>query len=395
MRNYFPGCKIINHYLKISFDDMKKYKNILVTGGAGFIGSYLVDALIEKGYKVRVLDNLYRQIHPTGQLPQYFNPKAEFIKGDVTSRKDWLKALQGMDAVYHFAAAVGVGQSMYEIEHYVKVNSLGTALMLDILANTKHKIKKMIIAASMSSYGEGSYRCKTHGIVRPPLRSQEQLEKRDFKVYCPVCSLVVDSVPTMEDAKQNSNSIYAIGKKEQEEMVMNIGLAYNIPSVALRFFNVYGPRQSLSNPYNGVVAIFMSRIKNGKPPIINEDGQQTRDFIHIKDLTKVNILALEKDSANHQTFNVGSGKPVSIKDMAEMLIKLYGGKLTPEISYKIRKLDVRHCFADIKKMKKLLAFQPKIDLMDGLKGVIKWSEKEQAVDKLDFAMKELEKRGLR
>lgn len=374
---------------------MKKYKNILVTGGAGFIGSHLVDGLIENGYKVRVLDNLFRQIHPTGHLPQYFNPKAEFIKGDVTVRHDWLKALEGMDAVYHFAAAVGVGQSMYEIEHYVKVNSLGTALMLDILANTKHNIKKMIIAASMSSYGEGSYRCKIHGIVRPPLRSQAKLEKRDFRVYCPVCSLTVDPVPTTEDAKQNSNSIYAIGKKDQEEMVMNIGVAYNIPSVALRYFNVYGPRQSLSNPYNGVVAIFMSRIKNGKPPIINEDGLQTRDFIHIKDLTKVNILALEKDSANYQTFNVGSGNPVSIKKIAEILINLYGAKLTPEISYKIRKLDVRHCFADIKKMKKLLGFQPQIDLTYGLKEVIKWSEKEQAVDKLDFAMKELEKRGLR
>ena len=374
---------------------MKKYKNILVTGGAGFIGSHLVDGLIENGYKVRVLDNLYRQIHPTGRLPQYFNSKAEFIKGDVTSRKDWSQALQGMDAVYHFAAAVGVGQSMYEIEHYVKVNSLGTALMLDILANTRHNIKKMIIAASMSSYGEGSYHCKTHGIVRPPLRSQIQLQKRDFYVYCPVCSLIVDPVPTKEDAKQNSNSIYAIGKKDQEEMVMNIGSAYNIPSVALRYFNVYGPRQSLSNPYNGVVAIFMSRIKNGKPPIINEDGLQTRDFIHIKDLTKVNILALEKDSANYQTINVGSGNPLSIKKIAEILIKLYGSKLTPEISYKIRKLDVRHCFADIGKMKKLLAFQPQIDLTYGLKEVIKWSEKEQAVDKLDFAMKELEKRGLR
>ncbi|MBI3954817.1 GDP-mannose 4,6-dehydratase, partial [Candidatus Gottesmanbacteria bacterium] len=366
-----------------------------VTGGAGFIGSHLVDSLIENGYKVRVLDNLFRQIHPTGRLPQYFNSKAEFIKGDVTVKHDWMKALEGIDAIYHFAAAVGVGQSMYEIEHYVKVNSLGTALMLDILANSKHKIKKMIIAASMSSYGEGSYRCKTHGIVRPPLRSQAKLEKRDFQVYCPICNSIVDPVSTMEDVKQNSNSIYAIGKKDQEEMVMNIGVAYNIPSVALRYFNVYGPRQSLSNPYNGVVAIFMSRIKNGKPPIFNEDGLQTRDFIHIKDLTKVNILALEKDLANYQTFNVGSGIPISIKKVAEILIKLYGGNLTPEISYKIRKLDVRHCFADIGKMKKLLDFQPQIELKEGLREVIKWSEKEEAVDKLEFAMKELEKRGLR
>lgn len=373
---------------------MIKYKKILVTGGAGFIGSHLVDGLIEKGYKVRVLDNLYKQIHPTGKLPPYFNKKAQFMKGDVTDKKDWTDALEDVDAVYHLAAAVGVGQSMYEIEHYVKVNSLGTALLLDFLANRKHNVRKVIVAASMSSYGEGTYKCKKCGLVRPPLRNEEQLQKKDFNVYCPNCSSLVVPVPTSEDAKQNCNSIYAINKKNQEEMVLNIGTAYGIASVALRYFNVYGTRQSLSNPYNGVVAIFMSRIKNGKRPIINEDGLQTRDFVHVKDVTEANIAALEEDRANYKVFNVGSGTPVTIKDIAEILAKIYKSRVRPDITFKTRKLDVRHCYADIEKIK-TLGWQPKIDLEKGLREVADWAHMEESVDKLEFALQELSKRGLR
>lgn len=374
---------------------MKAYKKILVTGGAGFIGSYLVDGLIQKGYTVRVLDNLYRQIHPSGELPSYFNRKAEFIHGDVTKRTDLEKALKGVDAVYHFAAAVGVGQSMYEIEHYVKVNSLGTALLLDILAERKLRVKKIIIAASMSSYGEGSYTCKHCGIVRPPLRLESKLLLRDFSVYCPDCHRVVTSIATKEDDCQNSNSIYAITKKNQEELVLTFGRTYSIPSVALRYFNVYGARQSLSNPYNGVVAIFMSRIKNGKPPVINEDGLQTRDFVHVKDVTIANISALEKENADYHALNVGSGEPISIKNIAEMLIRLYKSHTEPEISYKCRKLDVRHCYADTHKIARLLGWKPSVKLIDGLVDVLKWAEKEKAIDMLDYSLKQLEKRGLR
>lgn len=374
---------------------MSQYKHILVTGGAGFIGSHLTDGLIKRGYRVRVIDNLYPQIHPTGELPDYFNKKAEFIRGDVTKRNDWRKALRGIDAVFHFAAAVGVGQSMYEIEHYVKVNSLGTGILLDILANEKHKVKKIIVAASMSSYGEGTYKCKQCGLVRPPLRDEKRLFKGDFNVYCPVCGKSVDPVETKEDAFQHSNSIYAISKKNQEEMVLNVGLAYGIPAVALRYFNVYGSRQSLSNPYNGVVAIFMSRIKNNKPPIINEDGMQTRDFIHISDLIQANIASLEKDRADYQIFNVGSGKPVTIKDVAEVINGLYKTNIKPTISFKVRRLDVRHCFADITKINKMLGWKPTVQFKDGLKEVVTWSKKEKAVDKLDYAMKQLQKRGLR
>lgn len=374
---------------------MNKYKSILVTGGAGFIGSHLVDGLIVKGYSVRVLDNLYKQIHPTGKLPAYFNKKAQFIKGDVTRRADWQKALEGIDAVFHLAAAVGVGQSMYEIEHYVKVNSLGTAIFLDILANSNHTVKKIVVAASMSSYGEGTYSCKQCGLVRPPLRSEENLQKKDFNVYCPNCTDVVTPVSTSETALQNCNSIYAIGKKNQEEMILNIGRAYNIAAVSLRYFNVYGPRQSLSNPYNGVVAIFMSRIKNGKPPVINEDGLQTRDFIHIKDVTAANIVALESDGANFEVFNVGSGKPTTIKQIAQLLAKIYKSNISPEITYKTRKLDVRHCFADISKIKRLVGWQSKLRLEEGLAEVVVWAAREESEDKLDFALQQLEKRGLR
>jgi len=372
-----------------------KYKKILVTGGAGFIGSVLVDRLIGNGYKVRVLDNLYKQIHPGGNLPKYFNKKAEFIRGDVTVRQDWEKALKGVDAVFHFAAAVGVGQSMYEVEHYVKVNSLGTAIFLDILANQKHQVKKMVVAASMSSYGEGSYKCKKCGIVQPPLRSQKALLKGDFEVYCPFCKQELVSVSTKETAHQNSNSIYAIGKKEQEEMFLTFGKAYGIPAVAMRYFNVYGPRQSLSNPYNGVVAIFLSRIKNGKQPIINEDGKQTRDFISVHDVALANILALEKSKADYHSFNVGSGKPITIKSVAEVIAKLLKSDIKPQITKKVRKLDVRHCYADTGKITGLIGWKPKVNFESGLKEVIGWSRKEVARDLFDSSIKELEKRGLR
>lgn len=371
-----------------------KYKHILVTGGAGFIGSHLVDGLIDKGYTVRVMDNLYRQIHPTGKLPDYFNKKAEFFLGDVTKKRDWIQALSGIDAVFHFASAVGVGQSMYEVAHYVKVNSYGTALFLDILANRKHSIKKVVVAASMSSYGEGTYRCTACGLVRPSLRDEKKLHARDYAVYCPSCGKEVQPVPTSEESKQNSNSIYAIGKKEQEEMVLTFGASYSIPSVALRFFNVYGPRQSLSNPYNGVAAIFMSRIKNGKPPLLNEDGGQTRDFVHVRDVVNANIIVLENSKADYRVFNVGSGKPVTIKEVALLLNRLYGGAVMPDVTHKVRKLDVRHCYADTTKLQDL-GWKPLVNFEAGLKEVIQWSEHEEAVDNVDFAMKQLEKRGLR
>lgn len=373
----------------------RSIKNVLVTGGAGFIGSHLVDALISKGYSVRVLDNLLDQIHPGGSLPVYFNRKSEFIKGDVTDKTIWPMVLKDIEAVFHFASAVGVGQSMYEIDHYVNTNCRGTALMLDFLANNKTQVRKMIVAGSMSSYGEGSYYCGKCGKVRPSLRLEANLKARDFTVYCPICDGEASPIATKEEEAQNSNSIYSITKKTQEEMVINIGKAYGIPAVSLRFFNVYGSRQSLSNPYNGVAAIFLSRIKNGKKPIINEDGTQTRDFIHVSDVVKINLAALENDAANYQAFNVGYGIGIPIVKVAQILSELLNANINPEITYKSRKLDVKHCFADISKAKKLLGWTPQTNLKSGLHEVIEWGSNQNAIDIFDKSLKEMESRGLR
>jgi len=370
------------------------YEKILVTGGAGFIGSHLVDALIELGLSVRVLDNLDRQVHPHNKLPSYFNKKAEFIRGDVTNKKDWEGCLQGVDAVFHFASAVGVGQSMYEIAQYTRVNSFGTALLLNHLANQKHMVKKMIIAASMSSYGEGMYMSVSGEHIQPALRPDKQMEKRNWE---PVDSMghAMKQIPTPETARQIAPSIYAINKKNQEEMMLSIGKAYGIPTVSLRFFNVYGSRQSLSNPYTGVAAIFMSRIKNNNPPVINEDGLQSRDFVHVSDIIAANIAALTSEKANYETFNVGSGKSTSIKQVAQVLIKLHGSDVQPEITGKFRKADVRHCTADITKIQEVLGWKPTVSFENGMKKLIAWAEDESAQDTVNQAMEELEKRGLR
>jgi len=373
-----------------------KYNKVLITGGAGFIGSHLTDYLIDKGYTVRIMDNLHPQIHPSGKLPEYINSQAEFFKGDVTSRSDWQKALKGIDAVVHFGAAVGVGQSMYQIERYVKDNCLGTALLLDILANEKHTIKKILVAASMSSFGEGMYSCpKCNTIQQPDLRNQKDLKKGIWEPLCKKCYIQMITVPTDESAKLQSPSVYAITKKCQEELIISIGKAYRIPAVSLRFFNVYGLRQSLSNPYNGVAAIFLSRTKNGNPLIINEDGNQTRDFVHIDDIIKACELTLTSDQANYQIFNVGSGVPTTINEVARVILKLNNSKLKPEITGKFRSFDVRHCYADISKLRKLVSWTSKITFNDGIKEVYEWSKKEKAEDLVEHAMNELKKRGLR
>jgi len=368
--------------------------DVLVTGGAGFIGSFIVDKLVEKGYEVKVFDNLDSQVHPGSRRPDYLNREAEFIQGDILDYEKLAKAVEGTEIIFHYAASVGVAQSQYEIKKYVDTNIGGTANLLDILVNKRHNIKKLVVAASMSSYGEGNYRCNRCGIVRPPLRSKEQMEKKDWELYCPNCKSKVEPVVTDEKARRISNSIYAITKMGQEEMVMNIGKTYSIPSVALRLFNVYGPRQSLSNPYTGVVAIFMSRIKNGRPPIIYEDGKQLRDFVSVHDVVQANILSLEKEEANYEIFNVGSGVATSIRSIAETLARLCQVDIVPEITEKFRKGDVRHCFSDISKIEDKLGFKPSISFEEGMKELIEWSDKERFIDKFEKAYEELKQKGL-
>jgi dTDP-L-rhamnose 4-epimerase len=365
---------------------------ILVTGGCGFIGSHLVDELIEDNHEVRVLDSLEYQVHE-GKIPDYLNPRAEYIFGDVRDEEVLRRAIAGVDVIFHQAAAVGVGQSMYEIEKYADTNIMGTAKLLDTLVNHDHHVSKLIVASSMSIYGEGAYRCDDCGVVYPKLRASEQLKSRNWEMGCPKCYKPVARMPTNEDKPLFPTSVYAITKRDQEEMCLTIGRAYGLPTVALRYFNVYGPRQSLNNPYTGVAAIFASRIKNDNPPLIFEDGLQSRDFINIEDIVRANRLVMEKSEANYEVFNVGTGKPSAILDIANLMLKLYGKGLKPEVVNKYRTGDIRHCYADISKIKKL-GFEPRVDLEQGMKELIAWGIAIEAEDRTEQAQRELRERGL-
>lgn len=370
-----------------------KMRNILVTGGAGFIGSFIVDGLVKLGYSVRIFDNLEYQVH-LGKSPDYLNKNSEFIKEDVNNYEALKNAVKDVDIIFHEAAVVGISQSMYDIQRYVNGNVLGTAVLLNILVNEEHNVKKLIVASSMSTYGEGSYKCEKCGTINPKIRSENQMSKKEWEPKCPNCSSILKPIPTKEEKNQDINSIYSLTKKTQEDMCLLIGKTYGIPTVALRYFNVYGPRQSLSNPYTGVAAIFMSRIKNDKQPIVYEDGLQTRDFISVHDIVNANILAMEKSAANYEIFNVGSGNPISIKNVAEKLAQLYGKYIKPNVTHRFRKGDVRHCFADTTKIRKKLGFNPKVSFEEGMKELTTWSNQAEAIDKSEQAIGELKNHKL-
>ncbi len=367
---------------------------VLVTGGAGFIGSHIVDELVARGHQVRIFDSLDSQVHPNNQAPDYLNPEAEFVQGDVRDKDALEKALQGQEIVFHKAAAVGMGQSQYQIKHYVDVNTGGTANLLDLLANTNHSVQKMIVAASQSSYGEGLCECPEHGTCKPEFRGEDQLAQNRWEHECPHCGAVMKPAPTTEKTPMDCKAIYAITKRDQEDMTLSIGECYSIPVVALRYFNVFGPRQSLSNPYTGVMAIFMSRLANNKPPVIYEDGLQSRDFISVHDIAQANLLAMEKGEANYQVFNVGSGVPTSILDIARTLGRIYESNVEPEITGKYRKGDTRHCYADLSKITAALGFKAQVSIEDGMREIIEWSRTTTADDRFDEAASELSKRGL-
>jgi dTDP-L-rhamnose 4-epimerase len=369
-------------------------KKIIVTGGAGFIGSFLVDELVDKGHTVKILDNLEEQVHQ-GIYPSYVNKNAEFIKADVRNYGEIKDHVMDADVVVNFAAMVGVGQSMYKIKEYVHTNSLGTANILHVLANEEHSVKKVLVASSMSIYGEGSYYCEKCGHEHHNIeRSWEKAQKGEWNIMCPDCKEVIVPIPTKETKPLSSSSIYAISKKNQEEMTLNVGQAYGIPSVALRFFNTYGPRQSLSNPYTGVAAIFMSRIKNKNPPMIFEDGEQGRDFVSVHDIVQGCVLAIEKNAANNEIFNIGTGKKTSIRQVAENIIDAFKSDIKPSLNNQYRKGDIRHCYADISKIKSKLDYEPKISLKDGMQELVDWSLNQDSRDMVDIAFNELKNKKL-
>ncbi|HTD18631.1 MAG TPA: NAD-dependent epimerase/dehydratase family protein, partial [Ktedonobacteraceae bacterium] len=367
---------------------------VLVTGGAGFIGSHLATLLLKNGHKVRAFDNLEPQVHGVCERPTYLAPAVELIRGDVRDRASLLSALEGVDAIFHFAAMVGVGQSQYQIMRYTSTNVLGSATLLDILANERHAVRKLVVASSMSIYGEGLYRRPSDGLkVSPPPRSEEQLAAGQFEVHDPETHQILEPLPTPEDKPLKCESIYALNKKDQEEYFLFFGRTYGVPVTACRFFNVYGPYQSLSNPYTGAAAIFISRIKNTTPPLIYEDGMQSRDFIDVRDIAAGCLLVLEDPRADGQVFNIGTGQRVSILQLAEILIDLSGQRLKPEIVYRYRKGDIRHCFSDITAARKL-GFSPAIPLHEGLRHLYAWAKTIDALDHVQVAHSELVNRGL-
>jgi dTDP-L-rhamnose 4-epimerase len=364
-----------------------------VTGGAGFIGSHVADQLLATGYEVRALDNLSPQVHgENARRPAYLADDVELMIGDVRDPNAVRKALQGVDAVYHFAAAVGVGQSMYEVANYTSINNLGTAVLLEALI--ERPVEKLIVASSMSIYGEGSYLRPdgTPGIAAP--RSREQLKAGNWEAYDAEGHKLVP-VPTSESKQPDAWSVYALSKFDQERLCLMLGEAYNIPTVALRFFNAYGPRQALSNPYTGVLAIFASRYLSGRPPVVFEDGHQMRDFVSVHDVAQTCWRALETPEAAGQVFNVGSGSPVTVRQVADSIARVMGRTdLPPEISGRYRAGDIRHCFADISRATKILGYEPQVTFEEGLTELAAWLDGQAAVDRTAEAQAQLAERGL-
>lgn len=369
--------------------------DVLVTGGAGFVGSHLVDALVARGHKVRVFDNLTPQVH--ANPPEYLNPEAELVVADVRDRAALAQALEGVEVVFHQAAAVGVGQSMYQVEHYVAANTLGGAVLLDLLVNERHKVRRLVVASSMSIYGEGSYHCPAHGLVFPRLRPEQQLARRDWEPHCPRCGAQLEPLPTDEEKPLFPTSIYAITKRDHEEMFLTVGQAYNIPTIALRYFNIYGPRQALSNPYTGVAAIFSSRLLSNNPPVIYEDGGQRRDFVHVSDIVQANLLAMTApDDALYTAYNVGTGSYQTVRGVAALLSKALEKEIEPTVTGRFRRGDIRHCYADISKTRERLGYEPTIPFERGVADLVRWVARQEGlvVDRFDQVERELAARSL-
>jgi len=365
---------------------------ILITGGAGFIGSHVADELLRHGHRVRALDNLSEQVHgPGAERPDYLPADVELIRGDVRDPAAVRRALQGIDAVYHFAAAVGVGQSMYEVAEYTSTNNLGTAVLLEALI--ARPVQRLVVASSMSIYGEGLYRTADNEVVAGTDRTIDQLRSGDWEVR-DTAGRPLSPVPTTEDKVPSLASVYALSKFDQERLCLMVGRAYGISTVALRFFNVFGTRQALSNPYTGVLAIFASRLLNGNPPLIFEDGLQKRDFVSVYDVAQACRLALDNPAAAGQAFNIGSGRSYTVLDVAALLGKVLAIDVQPDVCGKYRVGDIRHCFADITRAQRVLGYQPQVAFEDGVIELAEWLEGQVAFDHVAEASAELAVRGL-
>jgi dTDP-L-rhamnose 4-epimerase len=361
-------------------------ENVLITGGAGFIGSHLADELLRAGHRVRALDSLVDQVHGEAQRPGYLDDEVELVSGDVRNVEVVAGALEGIDAVVHLAARVGVAQSMYEPAEYAAANSAGTGVLLEALL--ERPVRKLLVASSMSIYGEGAYEP-----VPAAERTREQLERGEWEPRG-AGGEELRPVPTPETKPPSLASIYALTKYDQERMCLLYGSAYGVPAVALRFFNVYGPRQALSNPYTGALAIFASRLLNDRPPVVYEDGDQRRDFVHVRDIARACRLALERDGADGQAVNVGSGRASTVLELAGRLAGVLGKELEPELPGKFRAGDIRHCFADVSLARESLGFEAEVPLDEGLAELAAWLEGESAADRFDEAAAELAQRGL-
>ena len=373
--------------------------SILITGGAGFIGSNLALTLLSRGHSVRVLDNLSPQVHGIDPLQsplyQSIKDKVDFIRGDVTNESDLTLALQDVDTVVHLAAETGTGQSMYAIRHYTDVNVLGTAMLLEIIANNKNSIKRLVVASSRAVYGEGRYHCQLHSYVYPDARRSENMERGDFEVHCPQCDDHVKLVPTDENTPVRPSSIYGITKLNQEQMFLTVGRAKGISTIAYRYQNVYGPGQSLSNPYTGILSIFSTRIRNEKGINIFEDGLESRDFVHIDDVVAATIAGIESADEIIEVFNVGSGVATNVLDVANSLQSLFNKSIPIEISGQFRIGDIRHNLADLSRIRNALGWAPNILFKDGLAGFVDWAKNEVIQhDRYEESLAELKNKGL-
>jgi len=364
----------------------------LVTGGAGFIGSHLVAALLARGHRVRVLDAFDPQVHGADSAP--LPEAAELVRGDLLDGVLLDRALKGVEVVFHQAASVGVGQSMYRASDYTRVNCVGTALLMEKIVALRPQVRKVVVASSMSIYGEGSYACPSCGPADPGPRKAERLKAGKWEPECPRCGKDLRPAPTSETKPLAPTSVYAITKRFQEETVLTLGRAYDLPAVALRYFNVYGPGQALSNPYTGVAAIFSSRLLNGLSPVIFEDGGQGRDFVHVSDVVQANLLAMESEDADQEVFNVGTGRLVPLRELAAGLKERLGGHAEPRIVGIFREGDIRHCYADIGKIRSRLGYEPRVSLEDGYDDLVNWARNQKPVDRFDEANRELVSRGL-